>query len=73
MNAMCVVFSTPENAGWNNATLISGDLISEVKRLENHPGRYIAYNGLGPLSYALMGGIVILNCEVKKAGNAGNA
>lgn len=43
MNALpkYVVSSTLEDAGWNNTTVISGDVARQIKALKNQPGRDI--------------------------------
>jgi dihydrofolate reductase len=49
-----VVSSTLQNPGWDNTHVISGDLVSEVKRLKAQRGMDIVQYGFGPVSFALL-------------------
>ncbi|NCI51960.1 dihydrofolate reductase [Sediminibacterium roseum] len=45
-----IVFSrTLEKADWNNTTLVSGDLIEEIKKLKQQPGNDLTILGSGSL------------------------
>jgi dihydrofolate reductase len=50
-----VVSSTLRDPEWANTTVISGDVIAEVRRLKEQPGQDIVQYGFGQLSYALLG------------------
>ncbi len=52
--AKYVVSSTLQNPEWNNTTVISGDVVAEIKRLKNQPGMDIVQYGFGRLSYTLL-------------------
>lgn len=56
MNAMpkYVASTTLEDAAWNNAHVIDGDLVAEVKRLKQQFDGDIVQFGFGQVSYALM-------------------
>jgi dihydrofolate reductase len=49
-----VVSTTLESAEWQNSTLIKGNLVEEVTRLKQQPGRDIAISGSGTLVQALL-------------------
>ena len=49
-----VVSATLEEAGWNNSTVITGDVAEEVSRLKEQPGGDILVNGSRQLVHALM-------------------
>jgi dihydrofolate reductase len=50
-----VVSRTLRDPEWANTTVISGDVIAEVRRLKEQPGQDIVQYGFGQLSYALLG------------------
>ena len=56
MNTMpkYVVSTTMDEAGWNNSTVIKGDVASEVARLKQEPGGNILVYGSGELVKTLM-------------------
>jgi dihydrofolate reductase len=56
MNSMAkyVVSSTLRNPEWNNTTVIDGDVVAEIERLKDLPGKDIVQYGFGQLSYTLM-------------------
>jgi dihydrofolate reductase len=49
-----VVSSTLEEAGWNNSTLISGDVAAEVSKLKEQQGGDILVNGSVQLVHTLI-------------------
>lgn len=49
-----VVSSTLRKPEWNNTTVISGDVVAEIKRLKDQPGKDIVQYGFGQLSHTLM-------------------
>jgi dihydrofolate reductase len=49
-----VVSTTLEEAGWNNSTLIKGDVADEVSKLKEQPGGDILVNGSVQLVHTLM-------------------
>ena len=49
-----VVSSTLRDPEWNNTRVISGDPITEIRRLKEQPGQEIVQYGFGQLSYALL-------------------
>ena len=49
-----VVSTTLKKAGWNNSTIISGNVIEEVKKLKEQQGSYILLDGSATLAHALM-------------------
>jgi dihydrofolate reductase len=49
-----VFSSTLENAAWNNATVVRGDIASAVHDLRRQPGRDIVLYGHGPVGQALL-------------------
>jgi hypothetical protein len=46
------VSSTLRDPEWNNTTVISGDALTEIRRLKEQPGLDIVQYGFGQLSYA---------------------
>lgn len=44
-----VISTTLEHAGWQNSTLISGDVAAEITKLKQQPGRNINVSGSGTL------------------------
>lgn len=52
--AKYVVSSTLQEPEWNNTTVVSGDVVAEIKRLKDQPGRDIVQYGFGQLSYTLL-------------------
>jgi dihydrofolate reductase len=56
INAMekYVVSSTLRDPEWNNSTVISGDVVSEIARLKQQPGKDIVQYGFGVVSHALL-------------------
>jgi dihydrofolate reductase len=56
MNTMpkYVVSTTMDKAGWNNSTVIKGDVAKEVARLKQEPGGNILVYGSGQLVKTLM-------------------
>jgi dihydrofolate reductase len=56
INAMpkYVVSSTLRDPRWNNTTVISRDVVGEVTRLKQEPGKDIVQYGLGPVSFTMM-------------------
>ena len=49
-----VVSSTLRDPEWNNTSVISGDVVAEIRRLKEQPGQDIVQYGFGQLSYALI-------------------
>jgi dihydrofolate reductase len=49
-----VVSTTLREPEWANTTVISDDLVGEIARLKDQPGRDIVQYGFGPVSYALL-------------------
>jgi dihydrofolate reductase len=49
-----VVSSTLRDPEWNNTSVISGDVIAEIRHLKDQPGLDIVQYGFGQLSYALL-------------------
>jgi dihydrofolate reductase len=49
-----VVSKTLKNPGWHNSTVIDGDIVDEVVRLKQQPGKNIAVLGSGELVQTLM-------------------
>jgi dihydrofolate reductase len=49
-----VVSTTLEAAEWNNSTLIKGNVVEEVAKLKQQPGRDIAISGSGELVHTLL-------------------
>ena len=56
MNALpkYVASTTLAEPAWNNAHVIKGDLVTEIKRLKEEPGEDIVQFGFGQVSHALM-------------------
>jgi dihydrofolate reductase len=56
MNTMpkYVVSSTLDKAEWTNSTVLRGDLVEEVTRLKQEPGRDILMYGYGPVAHTLL-------------------
>ena len=46
--------TTETAAAWANTTIISGDLVEEVRRLKDAPGKDILMHGYGPVAKTLM-------------------
>jgi dihydrofolate reductase len=55
-NAMSkvVVSTTLRNPSWNNTTVIRGNVVAELSRLKEQPGKDIVQYGLGPVSFLLL-------------------
>jgi len=49
-----VVSSTLDKAGWQNSTLVSGDLTGEISRLKQQPSKDIAVSGSATLARWLL-------------------
>ncbi|WP_433332260.1 dihydrofolate reductase family protein [Spirillospora sp. CA-294931] len=49
-----VASSTLRDPEWNNTTVIDGDLIAEIKRLKEQPGKDIVQYGFGEIAHALV-------------------
>nr|AUN37549.1 dihydrofolate reductase [uncultured bacterium] len=49
-----VVSNTLKQANWVNSTIISGDVIAEIKRLKQQPGKNINMSGSGTLVQSLL-------------------
>jgi dihydrofolate reductase len=49
-----VVSTTLQKAEWNNSTIISNDVVDEVKKLKEQPGGYILVDGSATLVHTLM-------------------
>jgi dihydrofolate reductase len=49
-----VVSKTLTAAGWNNSTVVRGDLVAEVERLKALPGKELQVHGSGALAQALI-------------------
>jgi dihydrofolate reductase len=49
-----VVSSTLRNPDWNNTTVITGDVVDQVKQMKAQAGQDIVQYGFGQLSYTLM-------------------
>ena len=56
MNGMAkyVVSSTLDQPTWNNTTVISGDVVAEIKLIKEQPGKDIVQYGFGSLAHTLM-------------------
>lgn len=52
--AKYVVSSTLRDPEWTNTTVIDGDVVAEIARLKERPGKDIVQYGFGRLSYTLM-------------------
>lgn len=49
-----VVSTTLDTAEWNNSTLINGDVMAEIAKLKQQPGKHIAISGSGTLVQSLL-------------------
>jgi dihydrofolate reductase len=49
-----VVSSTLDTVEWNNSTLITGDIVAEITKLKQQPGKAIAISGSGTLVQSLL-------------------
>jgi len=49
-----VVSKTLDKLGWNNSTLIKGDVAAEVAKLKRRPGKELQVHGSGELAQTLM-------------------
>ena len=49
-----VASATLDAVDWNNSTLLSGDVVSHVARLKEHPGGELQIHGSGQLARALI-------------------
>jgi dihydrofolate reductase len=49
-----VVSNTLKEAEWNNSTIISGNVMENIKQLKNQPGREIGVTGSGELIRSLV-------------------
>ena len=49
-----VVSTTLDSADWNNSTIVNGDVVSEVTRLKEQPGRELQVHGSGRLVQTLL-------------------
>jgi dihydrofolate reductase len=49
-----VVSNTMDKAQWNNTTIIRGNVVEEIKRLKDKPGRELQVHGSGVLAQTLM-------------------
>jgi dihydrofolate reductase len=49
-----VVSTTLKQANWINSTLINGDVIAEIKRLKDQPGKDLSMSGSGKLVQSLL-------------------
>jgi dihydrofolate reductase len=56
INAMSkvVVSTTLRNPAWNNTTVIRDDVVAELTRLKELPGKDIVQYGLGPVSFTML-------------------
>jgi dihydrofolate reductase len=52
--AKYVVSKTLTNPEWNNTSMLEGDVVEEVRKLKNQPGKRIAVLGSGQLVQTLM-------------------
>jgi dihydrofolate reductase len=52
--AKYVASTTLENAGWQNTTVIKGDVVEEISKLKQQPGKNIAVLGSGDLVQTLI-------------------
>lgn len=49
-----VVSTTLDSVEWNNATLINGDVIAEITKLKQQPGKHLTISGSGTLVQSLL-------------------
>lgn len=49
-----VVSTTLDKVEWNNSTLITGDVVAEITKLKQQPGKHIAISGSGTLVQSLL-------------------
>jgi dihydrofolate reductase len=49
-----VVSKTLKNTSWNNSTIISGDIVSEIKKIKQQPGQNILVHGSPTMVHSLM-------------------
>lgn len=49
-----VVSSTLQDPEWNNSTVLSGDVVAQVKELKEQPGKNILQYGYGPVTRLLV-------------------
>ena len=49
-----VVSTTLDNVEWNNSTLIKGDVMAEITKLKQQPGKNISISGSGTLVQSLL-------------------
>ncbi len=49
-----VISSTLRNPTWNNTTVIARDLVAEVTRLKQQPGKDIVQYGMGRVTFTLI-------------------
>jgi dihydrofolate reductase len=56
MNAIrkVVVSSTLTKPTWNNTSVVNGDLVDEITRLKQQPGKDIVQYGMGQVSFTLL-------------------
>lgn len=52
--AKYVVSSTLTNPEWENTTVLSGDIVAQIRELKDRPGENIVQYGFGRLSYTLL-------------------
>ncbi len=53
--AKYIASSTLKKAEWNNSTIIAGNLVEEVRKLKQEPGREIQIEGSATLVHSLIG------------------
>ncbi len=49
-----VVSTSLRDPEWDNTTVISTDVVGEIRRLKDQPGRDIVQYGFGPVTFALL-------------------
>lgn len=49
-----VVSTTLDTLTWHNSTLITGDVVAEINKLKQQPGKHIAISGSGTLVQSLL-------------------
>lgn len=49
-----VVSNTLDTLTWNNSTLITGDVVAEIAKLKQQPGKHISISGSGTLVRSLL-------------------